>query len=317
VANYGVYLPYESLKEYLGIPASQTSDDKLLAAFTDQASRKFDAHTARHFQPIKETRYFDDPTHKELNQHTWLNPYTRFSPIRRWLVSEECRQLFLDDDLLEVSLLTTNNTATTITAADYYLVSADNDNRTPYNVIELVTGSSAAFLYSTTPQRANAVTGFWGYHENWAGAWIASQDTVENNPLSDSGTSITVNDADGADLYGFMPRFQVQQLIRIEAEYLYLTAKNTTSNTLTVIRGVNGTTAAAHAQNTPIYIYQPMPEIVGAMQVLGAYSYRRKDTAGTPGEQGLTAPNGVLVMPAKLPNDVTDILNVYRRWTRN
>jgi len=317
VANYGVYLSYESLKEYLSIPTLQDADNKLLLNFTEQASRKLDAHCQRYFFPISSTRYFDDPSFEEMSKPGWINTYSRFTPQRRVLVSEETRELYLDDDLLAVTTLTTSNIATTIPSTDYYLASADNFNRSPYNLIKLKTGSAYSFTYNTTPQKANAVTGLWGYHEQWSGAWEGSQDTVENNPLLVGGLSITENDADGVNLMGQTPRFMVQQLLKIEDEYLYVTAKNTSLNTLTVIRGVNGTTAAAHAQNTAIYIYQPMAEIVGAMQVLATYCYRRKDVAGTPADQGLTAPNGVLIMPPRLPNDVMDILNIYRRWTRN
>ena len=108
----------------------------------------------------------------------------------------------------------------------------------------------------------------------------------------------------------------VQQLLKIESEYVFVTGKNINTNALTIIRGVNGTTAAAHVQNTPIYIYQPMPEIVGAMEVLATYVYRRRESIGSTGDRG-TAANGVLVMPSKLPQDVTDILdNIYKRWTK-
>jgi hypothetical protein len=107
-----------------------------------------------------------------------------------------------------------------------------------------------------------------------------------------------------------------QQLLRIENEYVFVTGKNTNTNTLTVIRGVNGTTAAAHLQNTPIYIYQPMADITNAMEVLATYIYRRRDSIGSSGDRGVIA-TGVFTLPSKLPDDVTNIIDVYKRWSKS
>lgn len=315
MANFGVYTPYETLKEYLSIPAAQVSDDKLLSAFTEQASRKFDAFChGRHFYPIRQARSYDAPASPSPAfggyYNSWNSTFPNIPPI-----TVDNTLLELDDDLLEVATLTTNNGSTTI--SDYLLMTGSTYNFPPYDKIQLKSdGAITEFSFSGTPQSANTVTGTWGYHEQWGQAWQDSQDTVENNPLSDSGTSITINDVDGANLFGFTPLFQYQQLLRIESEYVYVTGKNTTTNTLTVIRGVNGTTAAAHVQNTPIYIYQPMAEIVLAMLTLATYAYRRKDNVGRDSDRGSTA-LGIVQMPAKLPADVTDILDIYKRWTKS
>lgn len=99
------------------------------------------------------------------------------------------------------------------------------------------------------------VTGVWGWNLDYSNAFD-SVDTVQDNPLSSSATSITVTDADGADLDGFTPRFSPGNLIRIESELLDVTGVNTTTNVLTVRRGVNGTTAAAHVKTTAIEVYR-------------------------------------------------------------
>jgi hypothetical protein len=293
MANYNAYVSWELLKEYIPIPTNQTRDDKNLFRICIEASRKFDAHChGRHFYPIKQTRYYDMPGN----------------------VCDDSL-LILDDDLLEVSSLTTANGTQTISSNDYLLKTGDTYNFPPYDRIELKgDGVVTAFSYSGSPQQANTVTGLWGYHDDWANAWQDSLDTTEDNPLSASATEITVNDADGANIFGLTPRFMIQQILRIESEYVFVTGKNVITNKLTVIRGVNGTTAAAHAQNTPIYIYQPMDVITQAMEVLATYIYRRREAVGSSTDRG-TAANGVLVMPARLPDDVTDILDIYKRWT--
>jgi hypothetical protein len=156
------------------------------------------------------------------------------------------------------------------------------------------------------------VTGWWGYHEDWSNAWQDSQDTVENDPLTSTGTSISVNDADGADLFGNTPRFKVGQTLRIETEYVYVTAVTAaTTNTLTVIRGVNGTTAAAHDQNTAIYVYRPMHEIEQAALRLSHWLYGQKGAGYQSRIRNLAA--GTLEIPENAPGDV---LMIAARYTR-
>ena len=251
MANYGIYCTYEALKEYLNIPAAQTSDNKLLFKFAIQASDKLNAHCHnRYFYPIKQTRYYDYPCGVGLPAYSYQNSGQGFgfstipTPPLTYL---DNTRLELDDDLLEVLSLTTQNGSQTITSSDYYLMTGDKYNFPPYDNIQLKSdGTVTAFGYSGSTQKSNAVTGYWGYHERWADAWQDSLDTVENNPLTSSGTSITVNDVDGVDLFGFTPRFQYQQLLKIEDEFLFVTGKDAgAANALTVIRGVNGTTAAA------------------------------------------------------------------------
>ena len=70
-----------------------------------------------------------------------------------------------------------------------------------------------------------------------------SADTVQDNPLSDSATTVDVSDGGN---------FAVGETIEIEDEKLRITGIST--NTLTVIRGVYGTTAASHVQTTAIDI---------------------------------------------------------------
>lgn len=84
---------------------------------------------------------------------------------------------------------------------------------------------------------------------------------MQDNPLSSGATTLTVSDADGTDVDGVSPRFQVGHLLRIESEYLRVIAVDTGTNQLTVQRGVHGTTAASHAQDTAIETYQPVPAI--------------------------------------------------------
>lgn len=107
------------------------------------------------------------------------------------------------------------------------------------------------------------VTGLWGYHNNYYEmGWIDTLDTVENASLSASDTSITVNDADGDDAQD-MTRFEAGNLIRVDDELMEVTTVTAGSvNTLTVLRGVRGSRATTHAQNTTIFRYHVPDDLV-------------------------------------------------------
>lgn len=80
---------------------------------------------------------------------------------------------------------------------------------------------------------AISVEGLWGYHSDYARAW--TDVATLPDALDGANTEVAVSDASG---------LAVGQLVRIDDEYLRVEAIDT--NTLTVERGVNGTTAAGH-----------------------------------------------------------------------
>lgn len=234
-----------ALRARLGLATSETSDDTRLLHALQAAAAQVERAAGRRFAP-----------RKAALAHTITHP----------------AELLLDDDLLELTTLA-NGDGTTIPLNSVILLPDD----APAGGLLLTAGSS--FVWTHTPIQAVTVTGIWGWHDRWATAWRDSSDTVQNNPLSSGATSITVADADGADSTGEIPRFQVGHLLKIESEYLRVTAVNTATNVLTVLRGVNGTTAASHAQNTPIYSYQPAPDIAAITLTRAAQLYREPDSA--------------------------------------
>lgn len=94
------------------------------------------------------------------------------------------------------------------------------------------------------------VSGTWGLHRDYANAWQAV-DTLASN-ISAAVTAFTVADADGADTFGLIPRFSPGNLVRIDDELMEVTDVNTSTNVVTVRRGVNGTTAAAHSSGATV-----------------------------------------------------------------
>jgi hypothetical protein len=165
--------------------------------------------------------------------------------------------------------------------------------------------------YSDEWVEAIAVTGIFGYHSDYAHAWLSSGDTVQNSPLSSSATTITINDADGADGLNRIPRFSPGQLLQIDSEWLELIAVD--ANTLTVTRGARGATAVAHNQNAPIRIFQVEGPINRAAVRWAAYLYARRGAFESVRVEGMAT----VEFPEDMPGEVRDILDLYagKNWS--
>lgn len=321
----GVYATFEELKEYLRGTQNVNfapQDDQRLKQFCVEMSRKFDTECNRRFYPVRQTRYFDHP--KNLTTGRPAYPYYQTSSwndspmVIPRMGYDTADTLLLDDDLLQVIALTTNNGATTISSSDYWLKTGDSYNYPPYDRVQLKpNGTTTLFNYADTPYQANALTGDWGYHEYYDEAWqlVDYVDTAINS----TETQVTVGDVDGEDELGLSPRFKVQQLGRFgnsaQAEMFYVTNKSVDHDTLTIKRGVNGTTAAAQAAGTAIYLYRPMVELKYALEVLATWAYRRKDSVGGQDDYPVASPSGIVILPSKLPGEVKDMIAAYKRDT--
>ena len=278
--NYGIYVSYQDVKTARGLTASD--DDTLLRGYCLSASRAWDMQTHRRFWPLVETRYYDYP-----------GPWT----------------LRLDDDLLAVATLTNGDGETLTENTDFYLYPL---SEYPKRRIDIKRDSGSVLQYSSTMQRAISVAGTWGYHDDWANAWADSGDAVGNaGGINAAATSITVTDADGADAWGLTPRFKADTLIRIDSEYLWITATNTSTNALTVVRGVNGSTAATHEATADIYTYRPPQDVVHWITRWVMFLYDQKDTGVY--ETTAMPQMGMMQVPQGIPKDVRQGIAGYRR----
>jgi hypothetical protein len=228
------------LRRHLGFAASDTAEDARLLAALEAASTTIERRTRRHFTP-------------------------RVATIPHSINRQNVRDLLLNDDLLTLQSLT-NGDGSSININNAIVLSS--------SAIRLIDGT--AFIYTDTPEDAVFVTGIWGYHPDWDSAWIDSGDTVQDNPLSAVATTITVNDVDAANVDG-TPRFQVGQVLRIESEYVRVLATDDALNTLTVARGINGTTAASHNNATALEIYQPPTDVVNLCLRWALWLYKEPD----------------------------------------
>ena len=203
--------------------------------------------------------------------------------------------MLYDVDLLSVTTLT-NGDGNTIANTGYWLYPL---HFFPKRWIELDQSGGDIFTYSTTPQRCIQVDGLWGYHADYDNAWASSGDTVQDDPLTAAATTLNVSDG---------TKFAVQQIIKVDSEQLYITAIS--DNALTVARGRNGTTAAAHDADTAITIWQPDADIVHWVMRLAAWLYAQKDA---PFEKQAYPDVGVVSVPTAMPVDIAAAAKGYRR----
>lgn len=263
------YCTLAQVRQEVQLTSGETSDDALLAMIIRRASRLIDERTFRWFYPLIATRYYDYP--------------------------DDLHTLDLDADLLSCTSLVIDGT-TTVAASDYLLYPL---NSVVKSRIQLDLSRGYFFSYSDTRQKAIAVTGVWGWHDDYANAYEASGQAVGGTGMTDSSTTVTV-----ASAAAFSPR----QTIQIESELLMITA--IVDKTLTVTRALNGTTAAAHTAGKDIYIYRP-PQTVEQLAIrISAWLYRRRDA---PFEKTATPALGMVTIPAKLPPDIVDGIEYLRR----
>lgn len=145
------------------------------------------------------------------------------------------------------------------------------------------------------------VTAWWGWRSRYAEeGWRPTGDVVRNaGGLSAADKTMRVDDADGMDEVGLTPRFSPGQLLRIDDELLRVLAVNTTTNDVTVLRGVRGTTAAAHAENSEIATWDVEEDIGVAVQRWVALSYQRRAVF----ETRTVTDVGTVSTPADIPRE--------------
>lgn len=241
--------------------------DARLRALLEDASRTVDAHTKRTFRVVLATKYFSPPDR----------------PVDPVWTPEESVDLWTGDLLAVTSLATDAGDRTfgiVWAPADYDLVpyNAPADEQ-PYQGIRRSGASAQGW-----PQlrRSIRIVGTWGYWERLEGVGTTLGAAITDT----TGTSVTV--ASGAAV-------SPGQTLLIDSEQLYVQAVS--ANTVTVERGVNGTTAATHSNGSGIrrYLYpsaavQATLELAAgslvAVAAAGVQSKRAEDVAITYAKRG-------------------------------
>lgn len=180
---------------------------------------------------------------RRFDERIETRPYTALPIAQGGAI--DTPELVLDDDLRSLTTLT-NGDGAAITS-NYLLrpAVADGYGVTAYRKIRLNSNST---LYWTSgvndPVDSISVAGKWGY----GGRWVATGATVGAGGQTDSATALSAS----------ATSIETGATLKIDAEYMAVTAGGM-STALTVERGVNGSTAAAHSAGTTIYHWQSLP----------------------------------------------------------
>lgn len=243
-----------------------------------------DNQTLRYIRMVSE-RINKIMTGKATRHIFWPTIATREILIDRDHVNSYNNTLALGNGnpLLAITTILADGTSVTANAAGY--PSGDS----PITRIRISSSGDWWYSYITTcddPAYAS-ITGVWGYHSDYANAWL-QVDTLSAAITTTTALTFTVANVDGDDPYGFPYRLSAGNLVKIDSEYMIVTATNDQNNTVTVIRGAQGSTAATHLVSAPVYVWQTEEPIVrvvarqvGLLQARrGAYQVETVDGVG-------------------------------------
>lgn len=273
MADYGTYCTPTQFKTGLGI--SGAGDDARFLELLEEVSRWVDEKCDRHFYVKTATRDFTAESGNYLEV----------------------------PDLLSVTSLKTDENGdrtyeTTWATTDYDLETGEGRyNEFPYTLIRPTPSGDYVF---PTGRRAVQIAGLWGYGTGKTATPYVDAETNTNEALDLTETGVDVGDG---------TKFKVGQTILVESEQMYVTVIS--SNTLTVVRGVNGTTAATHVTDKDIYIYQYPLQVREATLMQAARLWARRDSRFAT-EVGNAETGTVTVFRGK-DEDIESKLRSFRR----
>jgi len=240
--GFGSYCNIADIKGVLGI--TSTTDDTVMRKIAESASRSIDQYCNRHFYTQTATRYFD-------------------GAVRLWLpdlLSINASGLKTDED----GDATFENTFAT---TDYILYGhgiEDTLNVLPYTRLEInLNGDYGSFASGV--KKGVQIAGIWGYGDGISATpYIVDTTTSEALDTSETGVDVTS-----------VTNLSAGQVILADSEQMYIYSISTL--TLTVERGVNGTTSATHDTAKSIYIYQYSSDIRQACIDLSVAQYEMRN----------------------------------------
>ena len=274
------YASTDDLRDYLAgtsYSSGWTSDAVILRRFLEAASTRIDNYVGmQSFGARIETHYYDigTGTLRESPQPSVSGVLSGEIGVGDMLVAV----IPFEDWLIDATTVTnysgtdrsTSETLSEGYANDYWL---EPYNSNPKVRLKFNEDSTKSF---NAGQQTLAVAGTWGY----------TNDTTVQTDLAaaitdDAAVEIEVTSA---------ASLGIAQTILVGTEQMYITGIS--SNTLTVERGVNGTTAATHLINVNVSSYDYPPLVVQACLDLAKIEFRDRDMGVTniigTGEQGIT-----------------------------
>ena len=214
--------------------------------------------------------------------------------------SNVATRLWLPDDILSVSTLKCDTSGdgvfeVSMTATNYFLFPL---NEFPKILLKInPNGSYSSFASGI--EKGVEIDGVFGYADS-ATPYEAKTAINQTGGITAAATSFPVDDGS---------LIKIGQTIRIELEQMFV--EDIAQNTLHVKRGMNGTTAATHADDKVISVYTYPEDITQACLIMTMRAWKRKDSAyqdivGTP-------ETGQIITSKGLDPDVKKLLEPYYR----
>lgn len=282
-AFYGEYTTLSELRtsgEGAQLNMSGTAADTHLLRVIRETSRDIDNICNRRFVPVIETHLYDI-----ASVNTWYERGHEISESKSGGMAAG-RELVTDADLLAVTTLT-NGDSSVVSAANILLYPS---NFWPKESLKLKQSSGITWLTDSSGNNEQVISllGIFGYHDNYPLAWYSAGTIADAGGINASVTTYTASASHG---------IVAGMLLKIESEYVYVSTVST--NTITIVRGVNGSTAATHATATAVSYWGVMNRVSGICRecVAGRWNLR-----ANPQGQTITI-NGVSF---NTPNDVSE-----------
>ena len=307
MAGYGTYANIADLKGVLGI--TSTTDDTVMRKELESASRSIDQYCNRRFYVTSETKYFNgalslwipdllsislfkadedgDGTYETIFENTWVasTAYAVGDWVKPTTVAShayKCTTAGTSASSEPTWGVTNNGTTTdgsvtwTCYPANYFLYGGgieDSLNLFPATRIEInPNGDYSSFANGV--KKGVKITGKWGYGDGISAAPYIVDTTLTAAISSTTATTCTVT---------AVTNLSAGNTILIDSEQMYIYSIATL--TLTVERGVNGTTAATHLNAASLYIYQYPADIRQACIDLAVALYQNRAKQGLQSER--------------------------------
>jgi len=282
LATRHTYATSDDLRDYLAgtsYSSAWTSDAGAIRRILEASSRRIDDYCGGGtFGPQTQTRFYDigwgtlrdSPQYTIASDNGNLTTTTSTAgviPLDGWMISPTTVTAYGATDRA------TSETLTEGYANDFFLMPY---NFNPKTILKLNEDTTKGF---DGGQQTLSVVAEWGYTANTLS--VTTSDAIG----STTATSVSVTSA---------TNLGPAQTILIDSEQLYITAIS--GNTLTVERGVNGTTGATHSGGASLYRYDYPELVVQACLDLSKIVFRDRDmgtvTSIGAGEAAITSAEG-------------------------
>ena len=268
--TYHTYADANLFRQYLagsGHTTDWTEDATTIRILLESVSNRIDQFVGGNtFGPVTATNTYDiglgalrtdaiERTGKEVSRPDyWANKASGAGriPLDKWLISPTTVTAYDDTERSGSNVLTEG------TSNDYLL---EPYNRSPKNLLKLSEETTKSFHGG---QQTLTILGSWGWEDRKSSA-LSTFDAIGSTTT----TSLSVSS--GASTYA-------GYTILVDTEQMYV--ESVSSNTLTVVRGVNGTTAATHSGGASYYKYLYESDVVEVCLDIAKNRWRERD-AGT------------------------------------